>query len=106
MTKIEPPEFLKQDGRLFWDRARAEREFVDAHDERRLEIACKLLDDIQADETVLREEGRFTRDRWNRRIPHPALKSLAENRIIFLRTIRELGLDLLTPEDPRQPRLY
>lgn len=87
------PENLGQDGRVFWRTALLEREFTEIHDLTRLAIAAKCLDEIRADEETLRIEGRFTSDRFNRAIPHPAVRTLSENRTCFLRVIRELGLD-------------
>lgn len=99
------PGSLQEHGRAFWKRALLEREFTDAHDLERLAIAAKLLDEIAADEETLRIEGRFTEDRFRRSIPHPAVRTLAENRTCFLRVIRELGLDQVAPDDA-QLKLY
>ncbi len=100
------PSGLGPAGKKDWHQAHAEREFVCFHDTRRLAMLCRLQDEIAADEETLRAEGRYTTDRHGRRIPHPALRTLGENRILYLRCVRELGLDLETPEDPRIPRRY
>ena len=106
MTAPKAPAGLRKDGKWFWERGTAEREFSEAHDIKRLEMGCRTLDEIASDEKTIKHEGRFTTDRWGRRIPHPALKTLAENRILFLRIIRELGLDITAPDDPRPRRQY
>jgi phage terminase small subunit len=106
MKPSKVPVGLQKRGRWFWNHATDERDFTDAHDIERLSMACKTLDEISADEATLKAEGRFTADRWGRAIPHPAVKTLGENRILFLRIVRELGLDLVTAEDPRPPRQY
>lgn len=103
--KMEHPENLADIGRAFWKKAMLEREFSDAHDLARLAIAAKCLDDIHEDEELLRIEGRFIRDRFNRPIPHPAIRSLAENRTCFLRVINALGLDQVE-EAGAQLKLY
>lgn len=106
MKVPKAPPGLQRHGRSFWHRAAAEREFSEVHDLKRLEMECRVVDEIQMDEATLKLEGRYTRDRWGRRVPHPALKSLQENRALFLRIIRELGLDLVVPDASRPPRQY
>jgi phage terminase small subunit len=105
MKGPKAPPGLQKDGRWFWHRSMDEREFSECHDIKRLEMGARTLDEIMADQETLGMEGRFTTDRWGRRIPHPALKTLQENRILFLRIVRELGLDLTIP-DSRPPRQY
>lgn len=65
----------------------------------------RLLDtgDVQGQILVSRDRRPLY---WGRRIPHPARKTLAESRILFLRSVRELGLDLVTSDDLRPPRQY
>jgi phage terminase small subunit len=106
MKAPKAPAGLAKDGRTFWKAATTEREFSEAHDLRRLEMGCRTLDEIAADQSTIRAEGRYTEDRWGRAIPHPALKTLQENRALFLRVIRELALDVVAPDASRPPRLY
>ncbi len=106
MTAPKAPAGLDAHGLAFWRKATADRDFAEAHDLERLAIAARALDEIAADEALLRTEGRYTSDRWGRRIPHPALKTVAENRVLFLRCIRELGLDLVVADDSRPRRQY
>jgi len=105
MTPASIPENLGPQGTAFWQQAVREREFVESHDLRRLELACRILDEIYEDEERLRKDGRYVRGRYHV-VPHPALRTLTDLRTTFLRAIRELGLDLVQAEDPRQPRLY
>jgi hypothetical protein len=106
MSNPKAPTGLRGPGRRFWKAATRERVFSESHDLARLLIGARTLDEIAADEATLATEGRFTVDRWGRRVAHPALKSLQENRALFLRVIRELALDLVAPEDSRPPRQY
>jgi hypothetical protein len=105
MDDNKPPEGLEDDGRWFWNRCSEEREFTEAHDKARLLLAAQLQDEISRDRKAIVADGRFLVDRRGRRYPNPALRTLERNRILFLRTVRELGLDVVQIED-RQPRLY
>lgn len=106
MTVPKAPAYLRPAGRRYWRQAHSEREFVESHDVKRLEFICRLLDELASDEATVRAEGRFTANRWGQRIAHPALKQIEVNRILYLRCVRELGLDIIMPEDPRIRRQY
>jgi len=95
MVDIFLPHGLGPDGKWFFEKALFEREFRDVHDLARLEIAARLLDDIRSDENLIEKEGRFSKGRFNRLYPHPAIKIIAENRAIFIRVITALGLDIV-----------
>lgn len=99
------PEGLGEDGRWFWSKAKAEREFTDAHDLARLAIAARILDEIRADQDLIEREGRYVHARLGRMIPHPAIKILQENRGLFIRAIQALGLDVVE-EVGSQLKLY
>jgi hypothetical protein len=96
---------LGPDGLWFLQKALAEREIVEAHDLERVKIAARCLDEIRADERRVELEGRYTRARFNRLIPHAAIKVIQENRAIFLRVVREMGLDQVV-DDREQGRLF
>ena len=100
------PSGLKKPGRLFWKKVMSEFVLQDAHDLKRLEQACHCLDEIQQAEDVIEKEGHFIRDRFAQTKEHPAMKTVRDTRLLFLKTIRELGLDLQNPEPPRPPRQY
>jgi hypothetical protein len=94
---------LGPDGLWFWKKAIAEREIEQAHDVERVLIACRILDELRSDERLVEKEGRYVRGRFNRSYQHPAIRVIQENRAIFVRVIRELGLDVI---DDRQERLF
>jgi phage terminase small subunit len=106
MKKPQKPPDLKPAGSAFWDRQVAESDFDESHDEARLGMACKCLDEISEAEEVIKKTGMFIPDRYGGFREHPAVKLIKDNRIVFLRIIRELGLDLVQAEDPRVRRAY
>ena len=101
-----PPEVLGAAGAEFWTRAMAENDLSAAHDEERLLMACKCLDECVAIEAQIETDGRFVRNRYNALVEHPGLKGLRDFRTLFVRIIREMGLDLEPPTDTRPPRRY
>jgi hypothetical protein len=102
---ISMPDGLGDDGQWFWKRATGERDYTEAHDLERLRIAAKCLDDIRVDQAVLDRDGRYVRARFNRLVAHPAIKTIQENRALFLRTVNSMGLDI-TDDRGQQTRLF
>jgi phage terminase small subunit len=106
MNKIKTPPDLKAAGRKFWNLANAETIFESSHDLARLTMACKCLDDIQAAEQQIKADGVFIKDRYGQPKEHVAAKVIRDNRIIFCRIVRELGLDIDPVPESRLPRRY
>ena len=101
----DSPDELKAAGRAFWSRAMKENDLDSAHDAERLLMACKCLDECAAIEAQIEADGRFVRNRYNALVEHPGLKGLRDSRTLFVRIIREMGLDLEITES-RPPRRY
>jgi hypothetical protein len=100
------PKSLKTQGRKFYQKVLVEcADLREIHDLKRLELAAKCLDDIREGEKEIEKTGRYILDRYSQVKESPAGKVIRENRIIFCRILRELGLDLEVPE-PRPPRQY
>jgi phage terminase small subunit len=78
----------------------------EAHDLERLAMAASCLDDISEAEKQVKLDGVFVRDRYGQVKENPASKVIRENRVIFCRIIRELGLDIETSPESRLPRKY
>jgi hypothetical protein len=97
------PSELGQSGRNFWKKIISEYE-LDSHHIELLTLAGKCLDRIESAREILDMEGVITRDRFGCPKPHPATAVELQNKTIFSRLIRELGLDVSTP-DSRPPRL-
>jgi len=106
LKKPKAPKNLKAEGRKFWNRVTAEYDFEAEHDFVRLAQAAGCLDVIKAAEDRVAEEGMFLRNRFNELREHPGLKVIRDNKIVFMRAIREMSLDLSEPEGPRPPRQY
>jgi phage terminase small subunit len=101
-----PPNGLQSHGKKFFRKVLSEYVLTEGHDLERLFMGCRCLDEIAEAERVLKKDGRFIEDRFKQKREHPAAKSIRENKIIFCRIIRELGLDISNPGDSRPPRQY
>ena len=104
--KIPASSNLEEAGRRFWNQVSVDFELSESHDLERLKMACRCLDDIEVAEDILRKEGHFLRDRFEQVKEHPGCKAIRDNKVLFCRIIRELGLDIVTPVDNRPPKLY
>jgi hypothetical protein len=100
------PNGLGTSGKIFWKQILTDYDLEESHDLERLRMACRCLDEIAADEKVVTAEGRFIDDRFHQKREHPAAKAIRDNKILFCRIIRELCLDITTPETSRPPRQY
>lgn len=106
-TKIQkPPQGLKRAGKRFWVRVMNEFVLEETHDLARLEMACRCLDEIVKAEGVVEQDGMYIKDRFLQTREHPAMKTCRDNRTLFLRAVRELGLDLEQSPESRPPGRY
>jgi hypothetical protein len=64
------------------------------------------LGEVADAERVVSEEGRFIHDRFQQRREHPAAKMIRDNKTLFCRIIREMGLDIQGHTESRPPRQY
>jgi len=99
------PKNLKEEGQKFYKEQQSVYGMEDPHEVRMLQMAGGCLDEIHESEGQIRKDGRFVKDRYGQIKEHPAGKVIRENRALFLRIIRELGLNVEIPES-RPPRLY
>jgi phage terminase small subunit len=100
------PEGLQETGKRFYEQVLVEYDMGDAHDKARLVMACRCLDEIAHDEALIEKQGRFIKDRFQQVKEHPAGRAIRENKTLFCRIIREIGLDITAPPDSRPPRQY
>jgi hypothetical protein len=105
MTVKKAPPGLQHPGRRFWKQVTGERDFTEGHDLARLFMAARCLDEIADDETTVQAEGRYVEDRFGQKKEHPAAAAIRANKMVFIKIIRELALDLTVPE-ARPPRQY
>ena len=106
MKKAEIPPNLGKEGSAFWLNVLAENEIEDSHDLQRLAMACKCLDDLAIAEGRVIIEGMFIQNRYGNITEHPAVKTVRDTRLLFVKIIREMGLDLVDVKDTRPPRQY
>ena len=80
--------------------------FNDAHDLERLKQAAFCLDEIDEAQKIVNEHGRFVKNHVGNLKENPGLKVIRDFRTLFIRIIRELGLDLENAKESRPPALY
>ena len=100
----QAPKGLKAAGKRFWKKVLSEYELYDAHDRERLLMACKCLDDLADIEARVESDGKFVTNRYGTPVEHPGCKMIRDLRTLFVKIIRESGLDLAT--ESRPPRQY
>lgn len=100
-----PKELRTPAGRNFWKKVLKEYELTETHDLERLSMAAKCLDDISEAEERVRKDGMFVKNRYGSTIEHPGMKTIKDCRLLFVKIIRELALDISAPES-RPPRKY
>jgi hypothetical protein len=105
---LKVPETLKAKGpgRKFWRDIHKEFELRDSHHLRLLQEAAHCLDVIEAAQEEIQEAGSFYKDRFGQPRSHPGFDIIKAYRALFIRTLRELGLDMEPPQESRPPRLY
>jgi phage terminase small subunit len=100
------PNGLQSHGKKFFKKVLSEYVLTEGHDLERLFMGCRCLDEIAEAEEIVKKEGRFITDRFLQRKEHPASRAIRDNKTLFCRIIRELGLDISSPADSRPPRQY
>ena len=98
------PVHLKVEGRKFWRQVLSTYELPDCEQLKLLELAAECLDSIQGAREEIERKPYFD-DRWGQTKQSPAFKVLQDNKGIFMRLIRELGLSL-SDEQTRLGRRY
>ena len=106
MKIATPPGDLKAAGKTFWRKIHGEFVLDGQHDLERLGMACRCLDDLTEAEDRVRADGMFQVNRYGNTIEHPGMKVIRDMRLLFVRIIRELGLDLTNGPESRPPRRY
>jgi phage terminase small subunit len=76
---------------------------LDEHHERLLILAAAAWDRATEAKVIIDEEGAIILDRFQQKKGHPAIEIERQSMITFSRLLRELGLDLTTPDDSRPP---
>jgi len=101
-TKTPPSDYLSDPIRD-WMKGIQDEYNLESHHEKILLAAAQAWQQmIEALETV-KNEGSFFEDWRGQPRVHPAVGVARDSRIAFLRSMRELGLDLEKPSDTRPP---
>jgi P27 family predicted phage terminase small subunit len=106
MKVAKAPNGLGAQGKRLWKKILSEYELTESHDLARLEMACRTLDNLHDAEDRVRRDGMFTENRYGNIVEHPAVKSIKDFRLLFVKIIRELSLDIVQPGDSRPPGKY
>jgi hypothetical protein len=104
-ANMKYPQNLKDAGREFFKKVQVEYVFEATHDIERLAQAAACLDEIALAEETLKTDGRFFKTKSGIVREHPALKAIRDFRTLFVRIVRELGLDSETIDPPRSPAI-
>ena len=103
--RIKPaPPHLKTEGRKFWRQVLSTYSLPDCEQVKLLELAAECLDSMQQAREEIDRRAYFE-DRWGQTKQSPAFKVLQDNKALFARLIRELGLSL-SEEQTRMNRRY
>jgi hypothetical protein len=102
-----PPKGLTPRSRAIWRAVLKDFDLV-SHEKALLEEALRALDRADQARAEVDEGGLTYRDRFGQPRPHPALAVERDNRGLFARTLRELGLDANSIENrpPAPPGRY
>ena len=104
-TSSAPPAHLSEAMRAWW-RSVSRGYKLKPHHYRVLEAACDSWDRTVAARAEVLRDGLCIPNRWGELRPHPSLATERDNRIAFVRCVRELALaDDDLPAESRPPRL-
>ena len=100
----DPPEHLSPAAARWW--SEVVTSFVlESHHVKILTLAAECWDKAATALAAVKNDGMFQADRWEMKHIHPGVKVHQENVALFLRAVRELGLDIEPPEAARPPRI-
>ena len=90
--------------RRWYEQVSAEFE-LESHHLRLLQLAGETWDRLRQASAVLDKTGLVFTDRHGSQRPRPEVKIEHDCKTLFARLLRELGLDVRDPDEPRPPRL-
>ena len=103
MTERRAPRHLQPATRK-WFRWVVREWSLEPHHERVLIAACESWDRYQEAREILQVEGLTYTDRFGAPRARPEVGIERDNRVAFLRSLRELDLDIDPPTQPGRPR--
>jgi P27 family predicted phage terminase small subunit len=103
-VKIRPPRHLSDESRAWFASVTTDFE-LESHHLKLLQAACESWDRAQQAREILKAEGITFVDRHGHIRPNPAVNIERDSRGLFARLVRELGLDVVEPDEVRPPRI-
>ncbi len=101
----QAPKYLSKESAKFWnDILKIYR--MQPHHLKTFEAACGEWDTAKEARRTVEKEGAYFKDRFGQIKSHPAIQVEQKSKNLFRLLLRELGLDLQSPEDSRPPRQY
>lgn len=64
-----------------------------------LQLICETWDKVVGAREVLQKDGSYFVDRYGQPKEHPAADAERKNKTLFMRLVRELGLDITPPSE-------
>lgn len=95
-----------QPGTKRWINAIRKEFSLESHHDKLLCLAGASWDRILQSREQVRKEGCYVQDRFGQAKEHPGLTTERQSMIVYLRVMREVGLDLEPPGEVRTPRQY
>ena len=89
-----------------WIASLKKRFVLEDYHQRLLILAGQAWDRSQQARRTIAEEGPVQTDRFGFKKPHPSLGIEAVSMLNFAKLLRESGIDLERPDDPRPKRQY
>jgi phage terminase small subunit len=99
------PKGLNYAGQQFWKSVVAEYELF-PHERKLLEAACQCWDRIVECRAAIKEHGTTYIDRYNQPRERPEAVAERQNKVLFTRLVREIGLTIAAADESRPPRMY
>src|SRR5262245_41983172 len=101
-SKIKPPGHLRATTRKWWSNV-CESYDLEPHHLMILTLAAETWDEVYAAREIVAKQGQTFIDRFGQPKDRPEVGIQQNGRLTFAKLIRELGLDIATPDDPRPP---
>lgn len=103
-TKIRPPRHLSDESRAWF--ASVTKDFeLESHHLMILRAAGEAWDRAQQAREILKRDGVTFVDRHGHIRPHPATVIERDQKVLFSRLVRELGLDVIEHDSTRPPMI-
>jgi phage terminase small subunit len=100
--KKEPSDDLSEESKAFFKSISEDYELESSHLQL-LRSACECLDRSRQARAILAKDGIVFTDRHGHIRPHPATQIERDNKALFARLLREIGLDVVESSSESRP---